>query len=244
MRLRFILPALALLSATPTNAGFLDEAWGVVTDPLKIGKGTDNIIAAVERAMIHTERIQEKLGKDANQILDRVDKTIGDTRKDMFKMIDAVGGVSESVTNNAFAKLNLLQTSMVKDVRDLVKCSTEVTLFQAQTALSRSLNQLGERKPRIVIFGWVVLTAEIDPQDVDNPMQAYRRINALYQTKLNAVTESSRPQEITDIYGELQRISDLTRCHYKTDTGLFEELYWIEIEYNRLERPWRGKAKI
>ncbi|MCV9964539.1 hypothetical protein OIU34_21855 [Pararhizobium sp. BT-229] len=244
MRLRLILPALVLLSATPTNAGLLDEAWGVVTDPLKIGKGTDNIIAAVERAMIHIERIQEKLGKDANQIMDRVDKTIGDTRKDIFKMIDATGGVAESVTNNAFAKLTVLQTSMIKDVRELVKCSTEVTLFQAQTALSRSLNELGERKPRIEIFGWTVLTAKIDPQDIDNPMQAYRRIKALYQTKLNAVTEKAHPQEITDIYGELQRISDLTRCHYKSDTGLFDELYWTEIEYNRLEKPWRGKVEL
>jgi hypothetical protein len=244
MRLKFVLSTLVLLSATPTNAGVLDEAWGVVTDPLKIGKGTENIIAAVERAMIHIERIQDKLGRDANQILDRVDKTIGDTRKDVFKMIDATGFVARDVTNNAFAKLAVLQTSMIRDVRDLVKCTTEVTLFQAQTTLAQSLNDLGERKPRIEIFGWTIVSAKIDPQDIDNPMQAFRRVKALYQTKLDAVSADAHPREITDIYGELQRISDLTRCHYKSDTGLFDELYWTEIEYNRLERPWRGRVEL
>lgn len=237
-----LVAALFALSASEVEAGFLDEAWGVVTDPVKIGKGTENIIAAVERAMIHLERLQAKLGEDANNILEHVDKTIGDTRKDIFKMIDEGGNVAKDVTDNAFARMTALQTSMIKDVRELVKCSTEVSLFQAQTALAKSLNDLGERKPRIEIFGWVVLSAKIDPSDIDNPMKAFRRVKALYQSKLDAVTPEAHPREITDIYGELGRVSDLTRCHYKADTGLFDELYWTEIEYSRLERPWRGKV--
>ena len=241
---KFVIAILALLSATQAKAGFLDEAWGVVTDPLKIGKGTENIISAVERSMIHLERIQEKLGENANQVLDRVDKTIGETRRDVFKMIDETGHVAESVTNNAFAKMTALQTNTIKDVRELVKCSTQVTLYEAQTALARSLNDLGERKPRIEFWGWTILSAKIDPQDIDNPMQAFRRVKALYQAKLDAVSDDAHPRDITDVYGELQRISDLTRCHYKSDTGLFDELYWTEIEYNRLERPWRGKVQI
>lgn len=133
MRLKiYAISALMLLSVSPARANVFGELWGVITDPFKISKGSENVLAAAERTMIHLERIQQQLGNDANVLLDKVDKTISDTRRDVSQMIDLTGNVAKGVTDNAFLKLSALQTSMITDVRNLVKCSTEVTLYQTQ----------------------------------------------------------------------------------------------------------------
>lgn len=243
-KLKFCALVSVIFSAGDAQAGLLDDAWGVVTDPFKIGKGTENIVNGVENAMIHLERVQKQFGEDADRILGKVDKTIAETRKDVFKAIDETGKVARSVTDNAVLQLSRLEKTMVQDAGDLIKCSTQTTLFQIQTTMAESLNQLGERKPRLEIFGWTILSAKIDPVDITNPMQTFRKIRAIYQAKLDAIGPDSHPHDITDIYGEMQRLADLSRCHYKADTGLFEELYWTEINYNRMERPWRGQVQL
>lgn len=235
---------LIIIFAIPARASLFSEAWGILTDPLKIGEGTENIMQTAERTMIHLERIQKQLGQDTDRVLGRVDNIIGDTRRDLFKVVNLAGEEARSVTNNAFLRVSELQKEVLLDANQFVKCSTATTLYQIQSSLAGSLNQLGQRKPRIVFFGWVILSAEFDPVDIENPMESFRAIKLIYQRNLNLVKPEDHPSKIFDIYGEMQRLSDLTRCHYKNDTLLFEELYWTEIEFNRRERPWRDQVKL
>lgn len=228
-----------LFFASPARADFWGDVAGIFTDPFKISKGTENVLHAVERAAIHAERIQDELDDDIRVYLSQIDRTVSETRDSITANIEQISQISD----NAFAKLSELEKDFFYDSRELVKCSTEVTAFKLQSSLAQALNDLGERKPRISFFGVTVISAEIDAADISSPIEAFRRVKAAYDEKLKQVTPADHPSKITDIYGELQRLADLGRCHYKSDTGLFAELYNYELEFNRLERSWLGRVK-
>lgn len=234
-----VLISWALLIASPANADFWGDVAGIFTDPFKIGKGTESVLHAVERAVIHAERLQGELDSDIRDYLSQIDQTVADTRNSITANIEQISQISE----NAFLELSQLEKSFFHDSRELVKCSTQVTAFQLQSSLAQALNDLGERKPRISVFGFTVISAEIDAADISSPIEAFRRVKAAYDEKLRQVKPTDHPSKITDIYGEMQRLADLGRCHYKSDTGLFAELYNYELEFNRLERSWLGRVK-
>jgi len=234
----------ASLELGAARADALDDARGILTDPFKIGKGTENIMDAAERTMIHLQEIQNQFGKDADRILGKIDKTLAETRQDLLKGIDNAGIVGQKVTDNAFLRMSDLEHSTFLDATNFVKCSVVTSLQQVQTSLAQSLNQLGERKPRIEIFGWVVLSAEIAPVDIQSPMASFRNIEAIYQAKLDAVKETDPWQSVIDIYSERQRVANDTKCFYSPDSLAFEELYWVIVENKRLENPWKGQIRF
>ena len=225
--------------ANPARADFWSDVAGIFTDPFKINEGTENVLHAVERAAIHAERLQGEIDSDVRDYLKQIDKTVAETRDSISANIEHIGQIS----NNAFLKLSEIETRFFFDSRELIKCSTQVTAFQLQSSLAEALNDLGERRPRISILGWTIISAEIDAADISSPIEAFRRIKAAYDEKLLIVKPTDHPSKITDIYGEMQRLADLGRCHYKSDTGLFAELYNYELEFNRLERSWVGRVQ-
>lgn len=234
----------ATFSAYPAQANLLNDTWGILTDPLKLGRSTSNAIHAIERAAIHAERIEGKINASVEARLTQIDKTVRETREALDKTATASLQKIDDITTKAFSEISILQRGVFLDTAQLVKCTTEVSLFQVQTKLAETLNDLGKRKPRLEIFGWVILSAKIEQSDIKSPIGSFREVKRLYDAKLTKITPNQHPTEITDSYGELQRIADLTRCHYKADTGLSIELYEYELEYNRLEKYWVGLVKL
>tara|TARA_Y100000815_G_C13316135_1_gene490493 strand:- start:893 stop:1612 length:720 start_codon:yes stop_codon:yes gene_type:complete len=233
--MRNILAAsLLMLSLTPAKAGFLDDVWGVITDPLKLDRGSENLIHTVERAALHFDRIRGNIDENVEAHLNRISEIIKETQQsfnessaDTFNRIDST-----------IEKINDLQKIIYRDTAQLVKCTTEVSLLQLRSALAKSLNDLGKRNPRLKFFGITIVSAEIEYQDINNPLESFREIKRLIQFELQSVGETDHPSKITDAYAEIQRLSDLTRCHYKDDSKIWSDLYEYELDYIRLQKYW------
>lgn len=218
----------SLSTASSALAGFFEDAWGVVTDPLKIGKASDNAVHAVERLAIHVERIQRQLDESAKNRIDQVGLVLRQTKFD----------VDDSIAK-MFAQVASFQTKFFADTAELVRCSGEVTGEALRSNLAKSLNDLGQRKPRLKFFGWTILTAEIDENDIESPIESFRKVKLLYDQKLAKIGSDDHPSRITDIYAEVARLARLTRCHYHQDSGKWIELYSeYELENIRLQKYW------
>jgi hypothetical protein len=239
-------PLFVSLSITPAHADFWSDAVGFITDPLKLEAGTENVIHAIDRTAIHIERIQGEFDDDTRFYLAQIDKTISDTRESITANLDQVAQITDQVaqiTNDAFVQISGLEQKLFFHTRELVKCTSEIMSKSVQDTLAEMLNDLGERKPRLVLFGKTILEAKIDPSDITNPIESFRRVKSAYDDKLADIKPTDHASKITDVYGEMQRLADLGRCHYKSDNDLFGQLYWYELEYNRLGRSWVGRVK-
>lgn len=109
-----------------------------------------------------------------------------------------------------------------------------------QSRIAGSLNDLGVRRPRLVIFGYTLLEVKFDKTDFPSPIEAFRQMKILIDHKLSNVKPTDRPSLITNSYAEITRMADLTRCHYKEDTSVFAELYNYDLEYTRRGKAWIG----
>lgn len=90
------------VSGAPVYAqNFGTEAWGILTDPLKLGKSSSNLLEAVERSAIHIERIEGKVNDDARERLEQIDKTIRETRDKLEEVTDHAFDRTEQITNLA-----------------------------------------------------------------------------------------------------------------------------------------------
>lgn len=225
----------------PAHADFWSDAVGILTDPLKIGEGTENLLHAVERAFIHAERLQGEVDEDIRDYLTQIDTTVSDTRDWFSTEREATLEQIERTVSDSLTRVAALEKAFIADTRDLVKCSGEVTARSLRVLLADSLNDLGQRKPRFEVFGVRIGEIKIDAADIPSPISGFRQTKALYEQAISEVTEDDPPSAITDAYAEIQRLADLARCHYKNDTTVYEELYLIELEYNRRGRSWLGR---
>lgn len=215
-------------TVSSAHAGFFEDAWGVVTDPLKIGKASDNAVHAVERLAIHVERIQRQLDESAKNRIDQVGLVLRQTKFD----------VDDSIAKT-FAHVASFQAAFFADTAELVRCTGAVTGEAIRSSIAKSLNDLGQRKPRLKLFGWTILWAEIDPEDIESPLDSFRIVKSLYDQKLAKIGSDDHPARITDIYAEVARLAQLTRCHYHEGSAKWLELYRdYELENIRMQKYW------
>ncbi len=233
----FLISLLLSQWASAAEAGFVSDAWRILTDPFKLDKSTSNLLETVERAAIHAERLEGKVNDDVRKRLDQVDTIVKDALARMDGSIDKV----DAVANKALDHINDIQIDIFKNTSQLVKCSTTVSADIVLSKLAGSLNDLGMRRPRVAIFGYDVIEVKFDKSDFDSPIGGFRKYKEMLDRKLASLSPDARASDIIDVYGELQRNADLVRCHYKEDTALFAELYETELEYNRRERAWIGR---
>lgn len=219
------------------NAGFLDEAWGILTDPLKLGKSSSNLLRTVDRAAIHAERLEGKLNSDLRDRLSQLDGTIKETREFLNR---ATAERIDQLTNNITA----LQVDFFQKSATVIKCSVNVTLNEAQVAIANTLNDLGKRKPGLSLFGFTIFEVEIEASDINTPIEGFREIKKLVDRKLADVKPTDHPNKITDLYAKLYRQADKTYCHYKAETEKYYELYTYELEYIRRANVWKGLTSL
>lgn len=218
------------------HADFWKDAVNVITDPLKLDAGTENIIHAVER----TDLMLKDLKKSLDASGATIDKNIRDYLGNVDNVIQKTFDRTEMTIASAVTQIAGLEDKILNDAGRLVQCSTATTLDQMQTALAKALNTVGESRPRFVIFGWEIGAIEITPQDITNPIESYDRLKTAAFKRLNALEPSSEAKYVEFIYGDMQRAAELTKCHYETENSLRLRLQRDIYEYRRLHQVWAG----
>lgn len=243
-------PSCILLCASiwsaPAQAGLLDDAWGILTDPFKLDSSSEKVVHSIERAAIHanqlldrTEGLQEEADRDIRDYLDKVDGIASDTRKSISDGIDQIGQISDQ----AFDRLKEAETKFIFDIRDTIKCGSGIVGEQLRTSLATTLSDFGRRKPRLEIFGVTILSVRLDKTDITSPIDSFREVKVAYDSMLNQIAETDPAHKFIDIYGNMQRLSRLARCHYKDESSVYLQLYEYELEYTRLDKYWNGAVQ-
>jgi hypothetical protein len=245
--MRYVLILAVLIIASDivmhdARSDVLSDARGMLTDPLKAGKASENLLEAVERAGIYAERIEGKLNDDATQRLAQMDTTIRETREFLAQAASDDLTKIESISLTAFVKVNQLQEDLFRNTRELIKCSTESSADIIQSKIAQSLNDLGVRRPRIALFGFTLFEVKFDKSDFPSPIEGFRQMKSLIDEKLKNVGPEASPSIITDAYGEIARMADLTRCNYGQDSAVYAELLEDDLEYTRRGKPWIGQV--
>jgi hypothetical protein len=240
-----ILLSLALFMMPATaRANLLSDAWGILTDPLKLDASSENVIKAVEIASLNADRIEGKVDRDLQDRLDQLGGIIRETRQGIDKTVGQSLDHIDQITSSALQKIDSIQRDIFKSSADLVKCSTEVSSELVQEKIASSLNSLGARRPRIVVFGIPILEVKFDKSDFPSPIEAFRQFKKYVDNRLADLKPTDSAYTITDLYGEMQRNADLTMCHYNADTATFIQLYEYQLEYIRRGRPWIGATAL
>lgn len=217
------------------GANIFNDIKGILTDPLKLDSSTENILHSIERTGVLAQRLEGKMNEDLTDRINQIDDVIQRTRVGLRDDIKAV-------TSVAFDRVSDLQTQFFSKASELLECSVVVGLFDIQTTLAQTLNNLGERKPSITLFGWTVWSVEIQPNDIVDPIASFRKIKELSDQKISEITDKQHPTVLTDSYAEITRLVKKTRCHYPTGSGLWIDLFNYELEYIRLQKYWIGQV--
>ncbi len=231
-----ILVFLTLLLPSHSYAGFLSEAWGVVTDPLKLDSSTENMIHAVERAALHMKDLKRGLD-DSGRV---VDTNIRDYLSEIDDTIDGAIGGADQVVSNALTKISSIEADFFEHSNQLVKCSVVVTSEEVKNTLSEMLNTIGETKPRFELFGFKIGEVQLTAQDIIKPIDGYFLAQDKAKERLASLEETDLARTVEAIYGQMEQTAYDTKCHYQPENFLQVRLTKDIYEYRRLHQVWAG----
>lgn len=233
--------AVALLcllgSCTAVDAtGIGGDLWGVVIDPLKLGKASDTISASLERTMIELAQLESRGNKDAKARLDQVDQIVADVNVALANREADV----QKIADDALQRANDLESRTALDVVNSIyaaRCVPEVAIDQLNRAVASIVSELRRANPGVKFLGIRWGGLDFSQVKVDDPDQVYRSIKAIYLKRLDGLDENSDPYTIVSVYENLARLARLTLCNYH-ELYLQAEFLDEAVEFDRKARPW------
>jgi hypothetical protein len=234
-----------MLNPGSASADVWSDIAGILTDPFKLGQGgesiydaSQNIREAVERAAMHAERLQGEFDKDTREYIFQMDQIVARSSYEIEKSTDRV----DEIVKETLTEIGELEQTFMANAETLVLCGTERSAYQVQERIAEVLDSLGERRPTVTIGRREILSVKIEADDIPSPIEGYEQARDLLEAELAALKPNDPPSKITDIYAEILRLSEITRCHYHEETNTYQRLYIAELEYLRLDRVWRGRT--
>ena len=230
--LGFLAISLLLASASPAICGnIFQDAWGVVTDPFKLGKASSELSQSLERTMAQLSILESQTNYDVQQRLEQIRSIVR----------DALDG-TQAIIDDATTRMLALEAQINADAIKLIyraQCATEVVLNdQLQRSFAQLISNLKKANPGVTILGIRVIDLDVSDIKIDYPDQAYISTRAAVLDSLKkTVTDKSKAYDILSSYQNLERAARFTRCYY-IDQSL--DTRWV-AEVNELERlslPW------
>lgn len=246
--LRVFLIALTILSLifstvyTPRAHAFpsLGDALDLVFDPLKLGKGSTQILEAVERIQTVASELRDLEGKTNDDLKARIEQvqTIIDN---VISAVDRnVANLSEIIANAERSLANLEQ-QIYKDAIDLLyraQCVAEVvTSDQLQRGVAKAVQTLAQAHPRIRLLGITIIDLSSDNIKIDAPDQAYISLRDAYLQDLSNIKPNDKAYEIVSAYSNISRMARFARCSY-LDKPNAQYFISEEAKYDRLVNIW------
>lgn len=230
--LRYALVGLVILSLTmPTcRADVYQKVWGVVSDPLKLGKASSELSDTVTRTLAQLDQLE----KDGNtHVTERLEQI-----RSILK--DVVVG-SQSTIDLALRDMLALETKVDYDAIDLInrtQCAAIETMNKGREAFADVVSDLGRANPGLYIFGLKIIDLKTKKIEISDPDQAYRAMKKQKVDQLIAETNDGSPAyNILSTYSNLQRMATFTMCSYQNQSA---KLVWAQeiSDIERLSIPW------
>lgn len=221
----------------------LDDAAGLVTDPLNAGSAAKTASDALDRALIQLKLIQEETDRDIRDYLSEIDSIA----RLITESIEQTGQRAENTLLELAARAEALEERIYQDAIDIVyrvQCASEVFATDSlKRALADAVNTLRAADPNFTFFGLRVAGTEIEPIDIPDPDIAYRAVKQQRQARLANLTATDDAYIIVSTYLNLARLARLTQCHYidQNQSIIFVRDY---LEFERLNKPWTEILRV
>jgi hypothetical protein len=231
-RLALVAISVYVASISPgLSANFFQDAWGVVTDPLKLRQASSTLSDSLERSLIQLGALEATGNYDAQQRLEQIRSILH----------DVIGGTDNTIslaTNNMLE----LESSINADAIKLIyraQCASEVVLMnQFQRSFAQLMANLQKADPSIRLGGIRIIDLTANNITIDDPDQAYISTKSAVIAKLQKdVTDNSKAYEILSAYQNLEMAAKFTRCYY-LDQALDKRFVQEVNELERQSLPW------
>jgi len=232
----FMLAIGCLLLTNSCRANLLGEAYGIVTDPLKLAKGSQNILDSVIRV--------QGLMKDLDSMEVRTNKDISDRLMQVKGITDQVIAAVDrnvAVAVTLVDQMNQLEKDIFARAEGLIekaRCLVANTMDELDTELKRAALTLKTANPRITLLGIPIINLTTSEVKIDDPWQGYLSIANFHLAEIQKLTDTSPAREFLHHYGEIVRLGKRAQCAYEGTSGAtwLEQMY--VIPYSELQDQW------
>lgn len=227
--------------APPTaKADVIGDFSGILTDPLKLGKASENILQSVERMQLMLNKVGSLEATTNADLADRISQV-----KDIVDQV--IAAVDRNVANlaniiaQAENKLASLEQTIYRDAQSLLdkaQCVTQnIATVQMQEAVANAVAALSDSDLGITFFGFKIIDLKARKVQITDPDQAYISVRNGYLRKLSRLRPTDSAYAIISTYVNIERLAENASCAYR-DPTLAVLFLKEEFNYRRLTEPW------
>jgi hypothetical protein len=243
--------AVTILSAFPSTSfaysgGLGDavgDAVGIVTDPVKLGRASDNLLQAVQPINAMLPQVAGLEGKTNDDLRDRIAQVQAIVDR-VIAAVDQNVSNLQSIVAEAEHQMNDLENKIFLDAQALlrqVQClAHDMLTVQVPQGFASALRELRQADPSIRIFGLKVGDLTTNDVQVEDPFGAYMSAKQQLLNSLDQLGPDAPAYSISHTYGTIANLAYLTRCgdlgntQPATDAMLLRD----ELKYEQLQAPW------
>jgi hypothetical protein len=218
-------------SILPAYAGsFVDDVWGVVTDPLKLSTASSTLSDSLSRTLAQLAPLEGKANYDVQARLEQIRSIIR----------EALAG-GDAAIDKAILQMKQLEAQINADAIQLIyrsQCLAVNVDAEIQKTVADLVDKLIKANFQGVIAHIPIASLKASPIVIQQPDVVYRsaRAEALNVLDKN-VTDETPAYEIYWTYQNLELMAKWTMCRYLDQAGA--ESFTMEMnEFERLSRPW------
>jgi hypothetical protein len=210
---------------------------GVVSDPLKFGRLSENFKQTVLQALSQIDALADKADAIAKNRLEQVRSIIDDAIK---------GGMAAE--SQAMADINSLESKIVSDVQLIlsdIQCASIVAAQGTlQNAIIQALKNVGKTNPTLKIGGYKVAEISISsPPDLPAADKIFYETRDGLLSNLKNLKDGDGAYTIISAYGNIEKLAETTRCYYKRNA--FEQQFIREqFNYKVMQDAWFSTVSV
>jgi hypothetical protein len=229
-----------VVNPPPAKASVIGDFTGILTDPLKLGRASDNILQSVERvqAMLNQVGALEAttnvdLANRISDVKDIVDEVIGAVDHNVANLGEIVKQAEDRM-----ASLEQIIFIDAQSILDRVQCVAEnMATVQIQEAVANAVATLVRSDPHIALFGIKIIDLKAGNVQITDPDKAYMSLRDGYLKRLAALRATDSAYAIVSTYANIERLAQGASCAYR-DPTLAAFFLKQEFDYQRLAEPW------
>jgi hypothetical protein len=226
--------------ASAAHADVLSDIGGVITDPFKLGKASENILESVNRINAMLQELEGKTNQDLKDRIAQVQTLVDGVISAVDRNVKDV----KEIVANAEAQINKLEEKIVSDAEELlhkVQCTVRVILDQEiENGLTKIVEQLRSANPALRLFGIPIANITVRQIKTEDPFDAYLETKAALLAEYRKIGPHDGAYKIPQTFGNIATLAYLTRCEDTANTkpAVDQILLKEEIEFKRLQQPW------
>jgi len=244
MRLRHLFISILFLCVpylvAPANADVLSQVGGIVTDPLKLGRASDNILQAVNQINAMLRELEGRANQDLKDRIAQVQTLVDGVITAVDRNVKDI----KDVIANAELQITQLEKKIVSDAEELlnkVQCTVKAIVDQdVEGGISKVIDQLRDANPALTLFGIPILKLTVKQVRAQDPFRAYLASRDALLVEYNKLRPSDPAYNIPLTFANISNYAYLTRCEdiANAKPAIDEILLRDEIKYKAFQQPW------